>query len=148
MQLSNLIIVMALILSFTCSAKSSIENELVNRVDELFLAQTSFDPVALDNLLADEFVEISPKGEFDTKPMVLEYYQAKNKTNFIPVIEKSLVNVNYVDNMAHITLKETFKTENSDTALFSMHAIFVLKRVAKEWKFTYAQYTPIVAKER
>ncbi|GLX78591.1 hypothetical protein tinsulaeT_19310 [Thalassotalea insulae] len=148
MKMPSLCLVFAIMLSCASNAQNPIERDLIKRVDDLILAQISFDPKKLDHLLSDEFIEISPKGEFDTKAKVLKFYQPMNKTKFVPAIEKSVLQVSYVENMAYIALTETFKAPNSDATLFSMRVIFTLKQIANEWKFTYAQYTPIVANSK
>lgn len=144
MNLLKLSLITAMLFSWFSHADDSTKTVLLEKVEELMLAQVSFEPQHLDRLLADEYIEISPKGEFDTKPMVLNYYHPSKKAKFIPVVEKSQVKINYVENMAHITLKETFKAPTSHAVLFSMRVTFVLKQFANQWKFTYAQYTPIV----
>ncbi len=42
-------------------------------------AQTNFQPQILDRILADDYIEISPVGEFDTREKVLGFYKPELK---------------------------------------------------------------------
>lgn len=148
MKLKYFALSLTLLFTIACHAKEPMRNQLVNRVEQLVLAQTSFDPLLLDSLLSENFFEISPKGEYDSKDKVLSFYQPKLKTQFIPAVTLHDIKVDYSGNLAFITLREEFKENKNDVALFSMRATFTLKRVDNNWKFTYAQYTPIVAISR
>ncbi|MDQ1523675.1 MAG: hypothetical protein QOE47_1599, partial [Pyrinomonadaceae bacterium] len=60
--------------------KFKVEDEILNLVRQLAAAQKDYDAAKLDEILAPDYVEISPAGEVDPRAKVLSFYAPDKKS--------------------------------------------------------------------
>ena len=74
--------------TFAQAALADDAADVLNLVRQHVAAQTQFDVPALAALTADNYVEVSPMGEVDTREKMLAFYAPEKKTA-TPVIAKA-----------------------------------------------------------
>lgn len=143
--------VFVLLMLFSCVsvfAQSKNDEQLKALVKQMTDAQTNFQPDVLDKILAADYIEISPLGEFDPREKVLGFYKPELK----PPADKSTVKVEtdefsirqYQDFAVVITrLNYTITSDGKPPAPFSIRATFVCRPENGVWKIVSAQYTGI-----
>lgn len=113
-------------------------------VQQLVQAQRAFDQDALDQLLGETFVEISPIGDVDDRASVMGFFAPANYNPQFPPpqIVLSDFKITRGQHSAFVIVKETFKIAKS-TSEVSMRAAFSLTQTNGKWVFNTAHYTPI-----
>lgn len=108
-------------------------------------AQRTFDVKQLDDLLAPDYVEISPAGEVDPRAKVLSFYAPDKKIADPPEAALDIVSTRLYDDTAVTiaTLTYQMKAPNGAAAARSMQCVFVTRIIDRRWKLVSAQYTPV-----
>ena len=109
-------------------------------------AQTQFEVPALAAMTADNYVEVSPMGEVDTREKMLAFYAPEKKTA-TPVItvEEPLVRVSG-DTAVLIGKLAISVNAGGQQRQMAMRASYVAVRQGQAWKLMSAQYTGIAPK--
>jgi len=107
-------------------------------VDAFAAAQAAFDPTALAQLTAPDYVEISPLGEVDPRDKMLSFY-APDKKQPYPPVTMSERTVRVTGEVALVTSRLAFGER-------ALRAVYVVRRDAGTWRLVSAQYTPIRVK--
>lgn len=143
--------VFVLLMLFSCVsvfAQSQNDEQLKSLVNKMIEAQTNFKPEVLDTILAADYIEISPVGEFDPREKVLGFYKPELK----PPADKSTVKVEadefsirqYNGFAVVITrLNYTITSEGKPLSPYSLRATVVCRQEKDGWKIVSAQYTGI-----
>lgn len=141
-----------LFLTVFCSVSSFAQTASQERLKSLLKkmadAQTAYDAPALDRILASDFIEISPVGEFDLRDKVLSFYTPKEKAasgNMSASIEISEYSIRTYDNFAVVISRFTYSViaDGKPVPPRSMRVTTVFRIEKGEWKIASAQYTGI-----
>ena len=120
--------------------------DVLNLVRQHVAAQTGFDVPKLAALTADNYVEVSPLGEVDTRDKMLAFYAPEKKTA-TPVItvEEPLVRVS--GGTAVLIGKLAISVNAGGLSRqMAMRSSYVAVREGTVWKLMSAQYTAIAPK--
>jgi hypothetical protein len=114
-------------------------------VNTLIEAQRTFDQKQLDEILAPDYVEISPRGEVDPRDKVLSFYAPDKKIADAPAAALDEVTTRVYGETAVTIARVTYQMKAPDgtAASRSMRCVFVTRIVDRKWKLVSAQYTPI-----
>jgi ketosteroid isomerase-like protein len=114
-------------------------------VNTLIEAQRTFDVRQLDDILAPDYVEISPLGEVDPRDKVLSFYAPDKKIADAPVTTLDELSTRIYGETAVTIARVTFQVTGPDgaAAARSMRCVFVTRIIDRKWKVVSAQYTPI-----
>lgn len=128
------------------SPASAVERELLAVVQGLADAQRTFDQKAMDRLLADDYVEVSPVGEVDSRTKVLSFYtpEARTKGPQPSSVVLDEPNIRVYGDHAVVIVRQTINIEVGGTArAVTMRVTAQLRRRPAGWQIGSAQYTPI-----
>lgn len=115
-------------------------------VKRFTVAQQSFDQSALRELTDENYVEVSPIGDVDTREAMLGFY-APSKREEAPALTVSEANVRSLGDTAIVIAKVSFGAPGgAPGSEVSMRATFVARRISGHWKLNSLQYTPIRTK--
>lgn len=108
-------------------------------------AQRSFDVKQLDDLLAPDYVEISPLGEVDPRAKVLSFYAPDKKISDTPIatLDELATRLSGDHAITSARLTYTMKGPDGSTMERSMRCVFVTRIVETRWKLVSTQYTPM-----
>ena len=108
-------------------------------------AQRTFNLKQLDELLAADYVEISPAGEVDPRDKVLSFYAPDKKIADPPPAALDEITTRVFDETAVSIARLTYLMKGPDGAAAprSMRCVFVTRIVDRKWKLVSTQYTPI-----
>ena len=120
--------------------------DVLSLVRQHVAAQTSFDVPTLAALTADNYVEVSPLGEVDTREKMLAFYAPEKKTA-APVItvEEPLVRVSG-DTAVLIGKLAISVNAGGQQRQMAMRASYVAIKQGPAWKLMSVQYTGIAPK--
>lgn len=124
------------------------EPAIISVINQLTTAQTAYDAKALDKILAADYIEISPLGEFDPRAKVLGFYSPEAKTAAgnmsasVKVVEPSIRSYGKFA-VAIVKVDYVMTNEGKPLPPRSIRATFLLKKEGKSWKIASAQYTGI-----
>lgn len=132
--------------TFAQAALADDAADVLNLVRQHVAAQTQFDVPALATLTADNYVEVSPLGEVDTREKMLAFYAPEKKTA-TPVItvEEPLVRVKGGTAVLIGKLAISVNAGGQQRQM-AMRASYVAVKEATGWKLMSAQYTGIAPK--
>lgn len=120
------------------------EREIVGIANALVAAQRAYDVPALERMLADDYVEVSPLGEVDRRPEVIKFYgpEARDaaRRHAPPEIAIDAEQVDVRGDNARLIATETIKMGGAGK---SMRVTLQLRKVDGRWLVHTAQYTPI-----
>lgn len=142
----------SLVAAFACAASVALpaladdSADVLNLVRQHVAAQTGFDVPRLAALTTDNYVEVSPMGEVDTREKMLAFYAPEKKTA-TPVItvEEPLVRV--TGSTAVLIGKLAISVyAGGQQRQMAMRASYVALKQADGWKLMSAQYTGIAPK--
>ncbi len=103
-------------------------------------AQRNFDLPAIRAMTAENYVEVSPAGELDSREKMLGFYAPDKKTQAPPMtVENELTRV--FGDVAIQTVKLTYTM--GEARKMSLRATLVAHKRGGEWKMVSAQYTGI-----
>ncbi|MDX6270409.1 MAG: hypothetical protein QOD28_1632 [Acidobacteriota bacterium] len=128
--------------------KFKVEDEILNLVRQLAAAQKDYDAAKLDEILAPDYVEISPAGEVDPRAKVLSFYAPdKKSTRQGELVSYELDEITsriYGDTAIVVArLPFTMKTPDGQTMSRAMRCTFVCRKTRGKWRIASAQYTGI-----
>lgn len=108
-------------------------------------AQMRFDSAQLDDILAPDYVEVSPVGDVDARAKVLSFYTPDKKVAGIPETALDELTTRVHGDWAITVARLTYRMKNAaGTATErSMRCVFVTRIIERRWKLVSAQYTPI-----
>lgn len=115
-------------------------------VNALVAAQAAFDVARLDEILAPEYVEISPLGEVDSRSAVLGFYAPEKKpaAGTIPRLTLDQIATRIWGDTAIASARVSFTPSGAaQPAGAAMRVVFVLRESGGTWRVVSSQYTPI-----
>ena len=117
--------------------------ELVALVKRHAEAQATFDQAALKAITADNYAEVSPLGEVDSREKMLSFYAPELKRP-APQLQVDEPQVRVLGDSAVIYTRLTFTMGSGDAArTFAMRAGYVAQFKDGKWLLVSAQYTGI-----
>lgn len=130
------------------SFKFTVEQDIKNLLHQFTTAQKNYDAARLDEILAPDYVEISPAGEVDPRAKVLGFYAPEKKSERMgELVSYRLDEINtriYGDTAIVIArLPFTMKTPDGQTVSRALRCTFVCRKVRGKWRIASAQYTGI-----
>ncbi len=116
--------------------------------EKLLNAQTTYDAKALDSILTQDYVEISPVGEIDPRAKVLGFYTPEAKERAANVSVKTSVNIESTRVFGKVSIViATFNYEMASNGKAmpprSIRTTLVCRKDGGEWKIASAQFTRI-----
>lgn len=114
-------------------------------VNTLIEAQRTFDLRQLDEILAPDYVEISPLGEVDPRDKVMSFYTPDKKIADPPAAALDELSTRIYGETAVTIARLTYQMKGPDgaPASRSMRCVFVTRIIDRKWKLVSAQYTPL-----
>ena len=114
-------------------------------IKTLVEAQRTFDQRQMDEILAPDYVEISPAGEVDPRDKVLSFYAPDKKVADAPPATLDEISTRIYGENAVTIARLTYQMKVSDGTVTarSMRCVFVTRIVDRKWKLVSTQYTPI-----
>jgi ketosteroid isomerase-like protein len=143
------VLIFILILSgVSVFGQSKDEASLKSLINEMTAAQQEYNPDKLDKILTDDYIEISPVGEFDPREKVLGFYKPELKpptVKFSGTTEVDEFSIRNFGKFAVVIARLNYNLISNGKALppRSMRATYVCKKVKGNWKIASAQYTGI-----
>jgi hypothetical protein len=132
-----------LLLGVAAFSSQAIAADRTGELEELgksyVAAQFEFDQQAIARMTAEQFVEISPKGEVDERAAVLDFY-APDKRRPAPPYHVSQSRVRVTGASAVIT---QIVTIGQAPRSMSLSQLLVATRVGDEWLLVSSQSTPL-----
>jgi ketosteroid isomerase-like protein len=119
------------------------DSELIALVQRHAQAQTNFDQATLKATTAENFVEISPVGEVDTREKMLSFYAPEQKRSS-PQLRLDEPAVRIFGDTALVSARLSYGLNQDGVArTFAMRAGYVARLVDNQWLLVSAQYTGI-----
>lgn len=117
--------------------------ELIALIQRHVDAQRDFDPGTLRAVTADDYVEISPAGEVDSRDKMLSFYDPAQKRP-APAVQVDQQTVRSFDQSAIAIARLTYTMgAEGQTRSFAMRASYVARKLGGKWQLVSAQYTAI-----
>jgi uncharacterized protein (TIGR02246 family) len=128
--------------------KFKVEEEIVSLVRQLAEAQKNYDAAKLDEILAPDYIEISPAGEVDSRAKVIGFYAPEKKSvrggEPVSYAFDEITSRIYGDTAIVIArLPFTMKTPDGQTVSRALRCTFVCRKQGGKWRIASAQYTGI-----
>jgi ketosteroid isomerase-like protein len=132
----------------TVFAQSKDDQALKSLVKQLADAQTNYQPEILDKIFSDDYIEISPVGEFDTREKVLGFYKPEDKPPSDKITSTTEVSDFSIRNYRKFAIviasfKFTIVSDGKTLPPRSMRVTLVCTKKNNSWKIASAQYTGI-----
>ncbi|WP_322964973.1 nuclear transport factor 2 family protein [Sphingomonas fuzhouensis] len=127
--------------SAAVQARTTPTDEPLALVTRFETARRDFDPTLLAATLAPDFVEISPRGEVDSRAKVLGFYDPAHKRP-APPMESDETTVRLVSDIALVTKRLSMVLPGAGGRR-SIRALYVAHQGRAGWQLVSAQYTPI-----
>lgn len=130
--------------------KFKVEEEILGLVRQMAEAQKNYDAAKLDEILAPDYVEISPAGEVDTRAKVLGFYAPARKSErpgeMLSYAPDEMTSRIYGDTAIVVArLPFTLKMPDGQTVSRAFRCTFVCRKSRGKWRIASAQYTGIRA---
>ena len=124
---------------------TSAEQQVAQLVHDFRAAEQAYDPAALARLTAEQYVEISPRGEVDERARFLGFYQPELRKPW-PPLTASEEQIRVLGPTALDVLKLTYTLPGpgGTSRTQAVRATFVAQLGAQGWRLVGAQYTAIV----
>lgn len=121
------------------------EQQVAQLVRDFQAAEQAYDPAALARLTAEQYVEISPRGEVDERARFLGFYQPELRKPW-PPLTASEEQIRVLGPVALDVLKLTYTLlgPGGTSRTQAVRATFVAQLGAQGWRLVSAQYTAIV----
>lgn len=140
----------ALFLLLPCSPNAAGQSggdastEVTGVVQRFIQAQKSYDPPTLKELTADNYVEVSPLGEIDTRDAMLGFYDPAQKVD-VPSASVSDQSIRIFGDTAIdiAAIKYEVAVSGKPSHDVMIRATFVAVRQQGVWKLASAQYNTI-----
>jgi uncharacterized protein (TIGR02246 family) len=128
--------------------KFKVEQEINTLLRQFTEAQKNYDAAKLDEILAPDYVEISPVGEVDPRAKVLSFYAPEKKSarqGELTSYELDEITSRIYGDTAIIVarLPFTMKTPDGQTVSRAFRCTFVCRKVRGKWRIASVQYTGI-----
>lgn len=127
-------------------AQQSAEPQVVAVVQSLVAAQENFDVPRMEQVLAPDYIEISPVGEVDPRAKVLGFYAPDKKpaAGTVPHLVLDELNTRIAGDTAVTIARVRFTPPGAaQPAGAGMRVVFVLRASGGQWRVVSSQYTPI-----
>lgn len=135
--------VLAGLMSTGAAYAAPADTELVALVQRYANAQSNFDQAAIRAATDEQFVEISPVGEVDSREKVLSFYAPDQKRPG-PQLQIDEPAVRIFGDTAVISTRLSYSLNQGGQARnFAMRAGYVARLVNNRWLLISAQYTGI-----
>lgn len=128
--------------------KFKVEEEINTLLRQFTEAQKNYDAARLDEILAPDYVEISPAGEVDPRAKVLGFYAPEKKrerAGELVSYELDEINTRIYGDTAIVVarLPFTMKSPDGQTMSRALRCTFVCRKTRGKWRIASAQYTGI-----
>lgn len=128
--------------------KFKVEAEILGLVRQLAEAQKNYDAAKLDEILAPDYVEISPAGEVDSRAKVLSFYAPEKKSarqgELVSYELDEITSRIYGDTAIVVArLPFTIKTPDGQTVSRALRCTFVCRKTRGRWRVASAHYTGV-----
>lgn len=148
MKLRSMIFTLVLVLGSTAAfAQTKDETAVIGLVKQMTEAQIKYDAAALDKIFTADYIEISPRGEFDPREKVLGFYapEANPGDKFKATVEATASSFRRYGKTAVLIVQLNYLMTDDGKPLppRSMRATFVCLKDKGQWKIASAQYTGI-----
>jgi ketosteroid isomerase-like protein len=152
MKFRSLIFTLVFILGSTAAfAQTKDETAVIGLVKQMTGAQIKYDAAALDKIFTPDYIEISPKGEFDPREKVLGFYKPENDPGdkFKAAVDATASSFRQYGKIAVLIVQLNYIMTADGKSLppRSMRATFVCLKDKGQWKIASAQYTGIPPKK-
>lgn len=126
------------------------EREIIALLHQFTEAQKNYDASKMDQLLAPDYVEISPVGEVDPRAKVIGFYAPEKKSERPGELlnyELDEISTRLYGGMAIVVARLPFTTKTPDGKTISraFRCVFVCRKLQGKWRLVSAQYTGIRA---
>jgi ketosteroid isomerase-like protein len=116
-------------------------NDLIQRFTE---AQYKMDVPTLQALTAENYIEVSPLGEVDTREKMLTFYVKKDEKQVLPTMTVEDSTTRLLGNTAVVIAKVSYTSViEGQSRTFSLRSTFVAEKISGVWKLVSAHYTAI-----
>ncbi|HEX8473814.1 MAG TPA: nuclear transport factor 2 family protein [Pyrinomonadaceae bacterium] len=127
---------------------SKAEQEITSLVRQFADAQKNFDAAKLDQLLAPDYIEISPVGEIDPRDKVLGFYAPEKKNERggeLLSYELDEISTRLYGETAVVIARLPFTSRSADgkTVSRALRCVFVCRKLRGKWRLVSTQYTGI-----
>ncbi len=134
--------------TFVAHAQNKDETAIRTAIDAMTTAQSAYDAAALGRLFTNDYIEISPVGEFDPPAKVLTFYTPaeKEKATGVSVqVTEDFRSIRIYDDTAVAIVELTFAISKDGRSAppRKMMATVVLREDRDKWKIASVQYTGI-----
>lgn len=128
--------------------KFKVAEEIETLLRRFAAAQKNYDAATLDEILAPDYVEISPAGEVDPRAKVLSFYAPEKKSarqgELVSYELDEITSRIYGDTAIVVArLPFTMKTPEGQTMSRALRCTFVCRKSRGKWRIASAQYTGI-----
>ena len=128
--------------------KFKVEDEILGLVRQMAEAQKNYDAAKLDEILAPDYVEISPAGEVDPRAKVLGFYAPERKSarqgELVSYELDEITSRIYGDTAIVVArLPFTMKTPDGQSMTRALRCTFVCRKTRGKWRIASAHYTGI-----
>ncbi|WP_377704615.1 nuclear transport factor 2 family protein [Pseudoduganella sp. UC29_71] len=136
-------IVFSLVCVLNASAADNGSPALVELVQRHAEAQRDFDQATLQAVTADNYVEVSPAGEVDSREKMLSFY-APDQKRAAPQLTVTEPLVRVLGDTAVVLARLNYTMgADAQARTFAMRASYVAQLKEGKWKLVSAQYTGI-----
>ena len=117
---------------------------LARRAEAFVQVRDTFDQAAMIAMMAPDYQEVSPIGELDSRERVIGFY-APDKKVPAPPMTISETAVHASGDIGTVTMRIAYAVPGSDGKVQTraLRAGFVARRIGRDWRFSFAQFTPI-----
>jgi uncharacterized protein (TIGR02246 family) len=129
---------------------AKVAEQLKTLVQQMVDAQRKFDQAALNNILAPDYIEISPVGEFDSREKVIGFYDPKaneGKTDSLTTAAVDEYDIRIYGETAVVIARITYApkaVENQPARPpIGMRITIVCRKNKGKWQIASTQYTGI-----
>lgn len=141
-------LILALILGTSAAfAQTKDETAVIALVKQMTEAQLKYDAAALDKIFTPDYIEISPKGEFDPREKVLGFYKPEQNPGdkVIGAVEATASSFRQYGKTAVLIVQLNYRmtVDANPMPPRSMRATFVCLKDKGQWKIASSQYTGI-----
>ncbi len=141
-------ILVLLLLTSTAIAQGQNDTALRQLINTFATAQQDYDPPAMDKILTDDYLEVSPAGELDTREKVLGFYSPDQKPPADKMTAKTEVDdfsIRVFGKTAVViaTLNYTITSNGQTMPPRAMRATYVCRKIKGRWMIASAHFTGI-----
>jgi len=128
--------------------KFKVEEEINTLLRRFTEAQKNYDARVLDEILAPDYVELSPLGEVDPRAKVIAFYAPEKKNErggeLVSYGLDEMTTRIYGDTAIIVArLPFTLKTPDGQTSSRALRCTIVCRKMRGKWRIASAQYTGI-----